>query len=501
MVTDSPHKDLESRRGLGFLKNLARARTPRRARAAMASPRVNAAVVVMMLAWFLHRLRSIGPAAALAEAAGLSDMYERYLHRYSPLHAEIFSSAPLSWWLDERLSSALSLHNTSRRTAALLALVEHHGHGVYSLPLLKPEVARTLAQECTHYRQSGRNLRPNSMNEYGVALGPEGLEGLEYLLRPLRDDVLTPLSSALYSSGSDSSASVGALHPLQSAASQAADAASAGHCCSAHHAFVVSYNVSTQADLDMHHDASDVTLNVCLEIDADPGAVDPDAVGSDWRAADAPRGSALPHPPDDGHAPWGAASFSKLQFCGFVGDQAHRRTTVALRHAVGRAVIHLGRHRHGASKTMAGSRQNLILWGRTHTSASAGSGWKAGQAVRLHPAELPPHPECLSWTFDPDFERFRELPPAALAAREKRRVEDELMDLARRATDEHIAKLPENHQPIVRALRHAAQQQAASAAAATSQSDNTDQGMSHFMEASAAPAHAERQPSTLEEVD
>ena len=44
-------------------------------------------------------------------------------------------------------------------------------------------------------------------------------------------------------------------------------------------------------------------------------------------------------------------------------------------------------------------------------------------------------------------------------AREKRRASDELLRLAATATDEHIAKLPPDHQPIIRMLRAYAQEQ------------------------------------------
>ena len=79
----------------------------------MASTRVNAAVLLAMLAWFLHRASVIGVLASLAEAAGLADYYEQYLHRYAPLHAHLFS-APIDSWLDDRLNAALRVHNRTQ---------------------------------------------------------------------------------------------------------------------------------------------------------------------------------------------------------------------------------------------------------------------------------------------------------------------------------------------------------------------------------------------------
>ena len=418
----------------------------------MASARTNAAVLLAMIAWLVHRIRQVGFTAALAEAAGFGEAYENYMHQYVPLFPELFA-LPLDGWLDDSLNEVLKLHNNTYRSAALMNLVENHGHGVFSLPFLKPDIARRLAQECAHHRVSGQSTSPNSMNELGVVLGPGGLEGLdELLLKPLRSEVLSPLSATLYQEGSRRSSLLGAATPAE----EAAAAAAAEHCCSDHHAFVVGYNATTQAGLDMHHDASDVTLNVCLEIDEqlrprDGGSVQM-TVSAEAAALEQETSISSPSAAS-------STSHSQLQFCGFVGDAAHRRRTVALRHAVGRAVIHLGAHRHGASDVVAGTRHNLILWGRVKSHEGEGvrrAGVAYSRPMRLHPHEQPPHTDCLSWTHDSDFEQFRELPPAAKAAREKRLVEAELMDLASRATEEHIAQLPTDHQPIVRMLRRAA---------------------------------------------
>ena len=151
-----------------------------------------------------------------------------------------------------------------------------------------------------------------------------------------------------------------------------------------------------------------------------------------------------------------------LRFCGFVGDEAHRRRTVTLRHALGRAVIHLGPHRHGATEVARGTRQNLIVWGKRAAEPDESRG-SSGDA-RLHPSELSADVECLSWSHDHDYDeqyaaRGLELPPAAKEYRAKERAQAELIDLASRATDEHIEALPPDHRPIVRLLRQAAQQE------------------------------------------
>ncbi len=101
-------------------------------------------------------------------------------------------------------------------------------------------------------------------------------------------------------------------------------------------------------------------------------------------------------------------------------------------------------------------RQNLILWGRMSREdppLSRGDDHFSRVADALHDHESLPDLECLSWTHDADFEQHAPLPAVALRAREKRRHMEELMALAARATDAHIAALPPNHRPLVRMLR------------------------------------------------
>ena len=97
----------------------------------------------------------------------------------------------------------------------------------------------------------------------------------------------------------------------------------------AHHSFVVQYKASLaqqgDAGLDMHHDASEATLNICL--------------GREFSGAG-------------------------LRFCGRFGTDNHRQMQFVHSHRLGQAVIHLGRHRHGADDISTGERLNLIMWGR-----------------------------------------------------------------------------------------------------------------------------------------
>ena len=87
-----------------------------------------------------------------------------------------------------------------------------------------------------------------------------------------------------------------------------------------HHSFVVSYKPDEDRGLDMHTDDSDVTFNVCL--------------GRNFTAAG-------------------------LTFCGNMGAGDHRQISHRYLHHKGRAVMHLGRRRHGADDISQGHRMNL----------------------------------------------------------------------------------------------------------------------------------------------
>ena len=411
--------------------------------------RINGAVLLAMLAFFLHRVSSVGLVEAVAEAVGLSDTYAYWSTAYWPLQPELFRSQPPSYWLDPSLATAIALPNATHRTNALLDLVHDHGNGIYSLWLLREDAALRLAREVDHFVYSGHvSAQPNSMNDHGVVIGEDGMEGLDDLMRLIVKDVLTPLAAALY--GAYKRGGGGMEDGEETAVARAARAVDASSCCSAHHAFVVRYNESDCSQALAASRCSEVTPNVCLQREEEEEVV--------RRMAEAVE-AAQPHS-------------SQLRFCGLVGEANHRRETLNLRHSVGKAVIHLGAHRHGATDLRHGARQNLIVWGRRGNTAQQASAAHGGSAsgyhevgsARLHPNEEPPDRTCLSYHHDRDYTLQYEsmglpLPADAALHFEKEQQRAELLDLAGKATDAHIAQLPEHHRPIVRMLRQAAQQQ------------------------------------------
>jgi len=147
-----------------------------------------------------------------------------------------------------------------------------------------------------------------------------------------------------------------AVHPLARALFPTEGASFDGH-----HTFVVSYKPTEDRGLDMHTDDSDVTLNVCL--------------GKDFEAAG-------------------------LTFCGTMGAPDHRRESFRYSHTRGRALLHLGRRRHGADDISAGHRVNLIMWNWNQPFRQSAAYNQRPFAVE----SSPPDPLCVSWTHDRDFE-------------------------------------------------------------------------------------------------
>lgn len=135
-----------------------------------------------------------------------------------------------------------------------------------------------------------------------------------------------------------------------------------------HHCFIVRYKAGEDVGLDMHEDDSDITLNVCL--------------GKQFTAA-------------------------TLSFCGLAADNDHRKLKHTYAHQKGRAVLHLGRQRHGADNIESGERVNFILW-------STSSEYRASEAYLRHRmqshAAAAPDPICLSYTHDKDFAKYLEKP-------------------------------------------------------------------------------------------
>eukprot|EP00440_Ansanella_granifera_P032969 gb/GFBE01035763.1/.p1 GENE.gb/GFBE01035763.1/~~gb/GFBE01035763.1/.p1 ORF type:complete len:282 (+),score=56.65 gb/GFBE01035763.1/:1-846(+) len=134
-----------------------------------------------------------------------------------------------------------------------------------------------------------------------------------------------------------------------------------------HHAFTVRYKGNEDTHLDVHTDDSDITFNVNI---------------------------------------FGEYEGCPLVFCGIVGAPDHRHFRTAYQHKLGHAVMHSGRHRHGAEDITGGERMNLIVWSYSYNFRQSAASKKKHKREKS-----PPDLRCLSYTHDRDYGHFKEYPP------------------------------------------------------------------------------------------
>jgi len=133
-----------------------------------------------------------------------------------------------------------------------------------------------------------------------------------------------------------------------------------------HHSFTIRYRGGEDTHLDVHTDDSDITFNVNI---------------------------------------FGDYTGAPLVFCGINGEPDHRLFKTAYQHKLGYAVLHRGRHRHGAEDITSGERVNLVVWSYSHAYRSSSTSQKVHQRESRKPDV-----RCVSYTHDRDFGRFREFP-------------------------------------------------------------------------------------------
>jgi len=146
-------------------------------------------------------------------------------------------------------------------------------------------------------------VAPNSMNRYGVMLDDLGLGPA---VRWLTREVLRPLATSRYPDlgGAD---------------------------LDDPHAFLVEYREDGDLELDFHVDDSEVTLNLCL--------------GDRFEG--------------------GELYFEGLRCEAHLQTGCSPSDSFSYEHVPGRALLHAGKHRHGARPIRNGQRVNLIIWCRS----------------------------------------------------------------------------------------------------------------------------------------
>ena len=264
------------------------------------------------------------------------------------LHPELFQRPQPSWFAP---SFAAAFAHGPPTAAAVRALVEEVSPGVFAFDFLSPSFCERLLCELEHYESSGLPVvRPNSMNRYGVVLNSIGMEKT---IDALQRHYVRALAAALF--------------PVE------------GEHVDHHHAFMVQYKHGEDLGLDMHTDACDVTLNVCL--------------GKEFTGAG-------------------------LTFCGLRGGGRERTFSYRHQHVKGRAIMHAGHHRHGADDILGGERYNLILWNKSSTFRASKEYMNKVARPEADEADKPDL-VCLSYTHDDDYEKYRPLPAGVVPRRER----------------------------------------------------------------------------------
>ncbi|KAJ8747765.1 hypothetical protein K2173_012954 [Erythroxylum novogranatense] len=226
---------------------------------------------------------------------------QRIIKNYQPLHKELYTMSPTSFFLPSFLKAIRENKEQSFRNI----LVEPTA-GVYIFDMLKPNFCNMLMSENTlkdGFRDKLRIMRPNTMNKYGVVLDDFGLETM---LGQFMDHYIRPMSGVFFPE-------VG------------------GSTLDSHHGFVVEYGANKDAELGFHVDDSEVTLNVCL--------------GKQFHG--------------------GELFFRGIRCDKHINSEAYSEEVLDYGHVPGRAVLHCGRHRNGVKATTSGNQLNLILWCRS----------------------------------------------------------------------------------------------------------------------------------------
>lgn len=243
---------------------------------------------------------------------------------------------------DVHVSALMNYHNARKVAHIWRTHVTENSAGIYSFDMFTPRFCNTFIDEMAQYEHSSLpRRRPNTMNNYGLIMNDIGMHGL---MTHLMDVYLVPLVQVLFC---DEPVAYGLDH---------------------HHSFIVQYKrssvelagadaVDTNSDvnsdvlhtraapatvtlppgdkgLDMHHDSSEVTVNICLGKEGFTGG--------------------------------------GLRFCGLAGTPQYRKLQYTLQHVLGRAVVHLGRHRHGADDLLppVSSGANINTTTATDTSVT-----------------------------------------------------------------------------------------------------------------------------------
>ncbi|KAH9763711.1 2-oxoglutarate and iron-dependent oxygenase domain-containing protein CP2 [Citrus sinensis] len=183
------------------------------------------------------------------------------------------------------------------------SIISEPSPGVFTFEMLQPRFCELLLAEVENFEKWVNEAKFRIMRPNTMNKYGAVLDdfGLETMLDKLMETYIRPLSKEVGGSTLDS-----------------------------HHGFVVEYGKDRDVDLGFHVDDSEVTLNVCL--------------GKQFTG--------------------GELFFRGTRCEKHVNTGSQTEEIFDYSHVPGRAVLHRGRHRHGARATTSGHRVNLLLWCR-----------------------------------------------------------------------------------------------------------------------------------------
>lgn len=228
---------------------------------------------------------------------------QKIISNYQPLHIELYTMHATSFFVPSFLKAINENSKDGFKSIMLEAST-----GVFTFDMLQHRFCEMLLEEVENFEKWVHEtkfiiMRPNTMNKFGAVLDDFGMENM---LDKLMEDFIRPISRVLFPG-------VG------------------GSTLDTHHGFVVEYGMDRDVDLGFHVDDSEVTLNVCL--------------GKEFSG--------------------GELFFRGVRCEEHVNTESRPGESCEYSHTVGRAILHRGRHRHGARATTSGQRINLLLWCRS----------------------------------------------------------------------------------------------------------------------------------------
>ncbi|XP_008787677.2 2-oxoglutarate and iron-dependent oxygenase domain-containing protein CP2-like [Phoenix dactylifera] len=228
---------------------------------------------------------------------------QKIMSAYQPLHSELYNIEPTTFFVPSFIKAISDNTEESFRN-----IMSEPSPGVYTFAMLQPNFCEFLLDEVENFEKwvnavKFKIMRPNTMNKYGAVLDDFGLEPM---LNKLMEEFICPISKVFFPE-------VG------------------GSTLDSHHGFVVEYGKDKDVELGFHVDDSEITLNVCL--------------GKQFSG--------------------GELFFRGVRCDKHVNSDTQPEEILDYSHVPGQAILHRGRHRHGARATTSGHRINLLLWCRS----------------------------------------------------------------------------------------------------------------------------------------